>query len=96
MANKIKRESDLKVGKKYKISWRENFSIKSLEFYKNQSGFKSSDFCKKYDKVIDRKKTDAKFKFLGMFLEPKFNVTLAKVKVLGEELLIPHKMLIKN
>lgn len=30
MIDEIKRESDLKVGKKYKISWEEEFSVSEL------------------------------------------------------------------
>ena len=98
MIDEIKRESDLKVGKKYKISWEEDFSISELNFYEIRGGFKSHIFCEKYKEVVDKKKYNSKFEFLGMFYEdsPHFYVELAKINILGDELLIPHKMIIRK
>ena len=98
MIDDIKRESDLKVGKKYKISWGEEFSISEINFYEIRGGFKSNVFLDKYKEVLDKKKHNLKFEFLGMFYEdsPHFYVELAKINILGEELLIHHKMIIRK
>lgn len=98
MIDEIKRESDLKVGKKYKISWEEEFSVSELEYYQCKGGFKSHIFCEKYKEVIDKKKYNSKFEFLGMFFEDSIHFTakLAKINILGDELLIPHKMIIRK
>lgn len=96
MHDEIKREGDLKIGKKYKISWGEEFSIQTFRYYIDQ-GFRSDIFCEVYDKVIDKKKSNSKFEFLGMFCEDSINFykKFAKVKVLDNEILIPHTMLLR-
>ena len=55
-------------------------------------------FLDKYKEVLDKKKCNVKFEFLGMFYEdsPHFYVELAKINILGEELLIHHKMIIRK
>ena len=55
-------------------------------------------FLDKYKEVLDKKKHNLKFEFLGMFYEdsPHFYVELAKINILGEDLLIPHKMIIRK
>lgn len=84
----------LVAGKKYQIDWSYGFSISDIEYYQNQ-GFNSEKFCKKQEECRVKEKIYSKFEYLGMAFHPSghFHCSFAKVKILDEVLLIPHRCL---
>ena len=92
----ILKAEDLKPGKCYGIQWDKEFDLKQVNYYQNQ-GFSMSLFVDKYKEAIEKKLYNKQFEFLGMSYHPSghFHIKFAKVRLFGDEVLMPHQMLIR-
>ena len=54
-------------------------------------------FVDKYKEAIEKKLYNKQFEFLGMSYHPSghFHIKFAKVRLFGDEVLMPHQMLIR-